>query len=191
VTSSFVGWEQGLVDRIAAGDDSALGVVYDQFSPLVFGVAAHMIGRDHAADVCQEVFVALWERPEGFDAQRGSLRNFLLTVARRRCIDHLRRSGRRSDYEQRAVVAIPVVVPNVDESALALISGQRVREALVTLPVEQRTAIELAYFQSLTFCQVAVATGASEGTAKSRIRLGLQRLGEHLRQHGEVEVRES
>jgi len=68
----------------------------------------------------------------------------------------------------------------VDEAALALMAGDGVRQALAVLPDPQRRAIELAYFGGLTFRQVAEATGSSEGTAKSRIRLGLRRLGEHL-----------
>ena len=71
-------------------------------------------------------------------------------------------------------------MPNVDEAALALVAGDGIRAALEALPDSQRRAIELAYFNGLTFRQVAEATGATEGTAKSRIRLGLRRLGEQL-----------
>jgi RNA polymerase sigma-70 factor (ECF subfamily) len=187
VSREGLAWERSLVDRIVAGDDSALVTAYDQYSPLVYGIAARMLGRDRAADVCQEVFVALWDHPERFDAERGTLRAYLVTVARRRCIDQLRLTGRRSSNELRAHVAQPVLSPNVDESALAMIAGQRVRRALDALPPEQRRAIELAYFDGLTFRQVAEATGASEGTAKSRIRLGLHRLADQMRQFEHVE----
>lgn len=179
-------WERSLVDRIAVGDDSALATVYDQFSSLVYGVAARLIGRDHAADICQDVFVTLWEHPESFDDQRGSLRAFLVTIARRRCIDHLRRSGRRTANEVRAHDGPLMAVPNVEEAALAMMAGEHVRQAMDTLPHEQRSAIELAYFGALTFRQVAEHTGASEGTTKSRIRLGLQRLGAAMRQDEQV-----
>lgn len=174
-------WDRQLVARMIAGDDSALADAYDQFGPLVHGIAQRTVGATHASDVTQEVFVALWQRPDGFDAQHGSLRTYLATIARRRCVDHLRRSGRRVANEQRSHRAEPRRTPNVDEAALALITGEAVRSALTALPKEQRTAIELAYLQGLTFRQVAEATGASEGTAKSRIRLGLQRLADQLR----------
>jgi RNA polymerase sigma-70 factor (ECF subfamily) len=101
-------------------------------------------------------------------------------VARRRSIDQLRKSGRRTANEQRAHRSVPAVVPNVDEAALAMIAGDRVRRALDALPQPQRESIELAYFDGLTYRQVAAATGASEGTAKSRIRRGLLRLSEQL-----------
>jgi RNA polymerase sigma-70 factor (ECF subfamily) len=180
-------WEQDILDRITAGDDSALAATYDQYAPVVYGLAVRLAGVDVAADICQEVFVTLWDHPERVDLRRGSLRAFLVTVARRRCIDHLRRQGRRAANEERAYRAAPVRPPDVGESALAAIAGQRVHTALEALPVDQRVAIQLAYFEGMTFRQVAVATGASEGTAKSRIRLGLKRLGDQLGQDERVE----
>ena len=183
-------WEASLVDRILAGDDSALASMYDQFGAIVYGVAARLVGAAHAADICQEVFLAMWDHPERFDPSRGSLRGFLVTIGRRRCIDHLRRHGRRTTTEQRASTERSPLLPDVDEAAMAVVAGQRVRDAMEHLPPPQRQAIELAYFDGLTFRQVAVATNASEGTAKSRIRLGLQRLAEELRRHEEVDLDE-
>lgn len=187
VATTASSWEQQLLDRIAAGDDSAIAAAYDQYGAIVFGLAARLVGSDHAPDVCQEVFVTLWDHPERVDLQRGSLRAFLVTVARRRCIDHLRRQGRRAANEERANRFVPVPTPDVGESALAMLAGQRVRQALGTLPADQRAAIDLAYFQGLTFRQVAVALHISEGTAKSRIRLALRRLAAQLGRDEQME----
>jgi RNA polymerase sigma-70 factor (ECF subfamily) len=187
VAEGTIFWEAELVARIQAGDDSALEIAYDQYSPLVHGIAVRMVGREHAGDITQEVFVTLWERPERFNPSHGSLRAFLATICRRRCIDHLRANGRRVARESRAQHAHPTQCPNVDEAALAMIRGERIRAALELLPTEQRRAVELAYLDGLTFRQVALATGASEGTAKSRIRLGLQRLADQLHRPGELE----
>jgi RNA polymerase sigma-70 factor (ECF subfamily) len=74
----------------------------------------------------------------------------------------------------------PVAPPNVDEAALAMLTAERVRAALDHLPAPQRQALELAYLDGMTFRQVALATGAAEGTAKSRLRLGLNRLAKEL-----------
>ena len=160
---------------------NALGAV-------VYGGAVRLVGATYAADICQEVFVALWDHPERFDPARGNLRGLLVTIGRRRCIDHLRRHGRREATEGRATSARPVATPSVDEAAIALLAGQRLRDALTQLPEAQRQAIELAYFDGLSFREVAVATSTSEGTAKSRIRLGLQRLAVQLRVHEEVRL---
>jgi RNA polymerase sigma-70 factor (ECF subfamily) len=168
-----------MVARLVAGDDAALAAIYDQYSSLVHGVAVRMVGHDSAVDVCQEVFTTLWDHPDRFDPTRGTLRTFLAMVTRRRCIDQLRRTGRRADHEQRSG-ATATSVPDVEEAAIALLAGERVRVAMAALPEAQRRAIELAYFGGLTFKEVAVRTGASEGTTKSRIRLGLQRLAAEL-----------
>ena len=76
-------WERSMVARIAAGDDSALAAVYDQYGPLVHGIAVRLVGSNTAADVSQEVFVALWEHPERFDAERGTISRgrVLVTIA--------------------------------------------------------------------------------------------------------------
>lgn len=179
-------WERQLVARIRAGDDSALAAAYDQYAAVVHGVAARLAGRDAAADVCQEVFMSLWDHPERWDPERGSLRTFLVVIARRRCVDLVRRSARRRAREDRVAPTAAATVPNVDEAALAMLAGERVRAALAGLPQAQRRAIELAYFDGLTFRQVATETGASEGTAKSRIRLGLRHLAGALGHRGEV-----
>ncbi len=180
VSDSVSAWERQLVARIVAGDDAAVAVVYDQYSALVHGIAVRMVGRDSAVDICQEVFVALWKSPERWDPAVSTLRSFLAMIARRRCIDLLRRKGRHVEQYVEPDRAMAPAVPNVDEAAIAALAGERVRDALAELPALQRQAIELAYFQGLTFRQVAVATGATEGTAKSRIRIGLQRLAEQL-----------
>ena len=168
-----------MMARIQVGDDGALASVYDQYSPMVHGIAERLVGAD-ADEIVQDVFVDLWRRPDRFDPARGTLRTFVAVMTRRRGIDHLRSTGRRHERERRAAVLTPVTPPNVDEAALSMLTAERVRRALTTLPPQQRLALELAYLQGLSFKDVAVATGASEGTAKSRLRLGLSRLAREL-----------
>jgi RNA polymerase sigma factor (sigma-70 family) len=176
VIEDVAAWERAMVARVAAGDSDALAAIYDQYSPLIHGIARRLVGDEAAADVCQEVFIALWRQPDRFDSQKGTLRTFLATIARRRSVDALRQSGRRDAREVRASVLVPTVAPNCDEAALAEVTAGRLRQAMEKLPDEQKKVIELAYVQGLTFRQVAEATGTPEGTAKSRLRLGLARL---------------
>lgn len=178
--------DRALIERIAVGDDLALAAAYDLHGPVVYGIAVRLVGETSARDICQEVFLALWDHPERFDPERGALRPLLVTIARRRCIDLLRRSGRRVANEERSVLERPPSTVAIDEVALAQLAGSRVREALARLPDAQREAVHLAYFGGLTFREVAAATGVSEGTAKSRIRLGLQRLAVALRPHEQI-----
>ena len=101
-------------------------------------------------------------------------------MARRRSIDNLRGRIRTTRREQTVARQAPASAPDVDEAAMAMIASERVRAAVATLPPEQRQAIELAYFDGLTFREVATVTGVPEGTAKSRLRLALARLAAHL-----------
>jgi RNA polymerase sigma-70 factor (ECF subfamily) len=175
VTDDGHAWDASMMRRVAAGDDSALAAIYDRYASLVHGLARRMLGAPSAADVCQEVFVALWRHPDRFDATRGPLPSYLATIAHRRCIDELRRTGRRVANEERALDPSP----SRDEPetvGLQRLTTSAVRRALDLLPEAQRRAVELAYFQGLTFREVATATGVSEGTAKSRLRLARERL---------------
>ena len=173
-------WERTTRDRLIAGEEGALNEIYDQFSSFVYGLALRVIGDARAAeDVSQDVFVTVWERPGAFDPDRGSLRTWLGTLAHRRAVDHVRREEAR---RRRAIkdAARPVSTPDVEEMALALVTAERVRSALDTLPDEQRRAIQLAYFGGKTYRQVADVLGIPEGTAKSRLRLGLRRIADVL-----------
>ncbi len=180
VSEAAVIWEQGMMARLSAGDERALAAIYDQYSALVYGIANRLLGIPAAADVTQQVFLRLWERPDSFDPERGTLRTFLAVMARRRSIDNLRGRIRTTRREQTVARQAPASAPDVDEAAMAMIACERVRAAVATLPPEQRQAIELAYFDGLTFREVATVTGVPEGTAKSRLRLALARLAAHL-----------
>jgi RNA polymerase sigma-70 factor (ECF subfamily) len=173
-------WERTTRDRLIAGEESALNEIYDQFASFVYGLALRVIGDARAAeDVAQDVFVSVWERPDAFDPDRGSLRTWLGTLAHRRAVDHVRREEAR---RRRAVkeASRSQTAPDVEEMAMALVTAERVRAALATLPDDQRRAIQLAYFGGKTYRQVAEVLGIPEGTAKSRLRLGLRRIADAL-----------
>ena len=173
-------WDQTLAARLVGGDQNALADAYDQYSSFVFGLARRVTGDPRAAeDVTQEVFIAFWERPDAYDAARGSLRTWLATLAHRRAVDHVRREEARRRRTAREA-ARATTVPNVEESALALVAAERVRAAVYALPPDQRQAIELAYFAGKTYREVGEVLGIPEGTAKSRLRLGLRRIADTL-----------
>jgi RNA polymerase sigma-70 factor (ECF subfamily) len=168
-----------LLARIEAGDDRALAEVYDDHSALVFGIARR-VTRDEqlACDVSQEVFTCLWELPERVDLTKGSLRGFLAMLAHRRAVDEVRRSERRTRAQASLTLPQQSEGPEEDvvEAASTTWRADRLREVIKALSDEQRTALRLAYFEGLTYRQVADVLGIPEGTAKSRLRLGLSRL---------------
>jgi RNA polymerase sigma-70 factor (ECF subfamily) len=177
-------WEHEVKARLIARDPSALTEMYDQFGSYVYGLAVRVIrDRRAAEDVTQDVFLALWERPEAFDPDRGRLRTFMGTIAHRRSIDFVRREeARRRRNERDAAGVVPI--PDVDELAIAIVTAEQVRAEVDRLPAEQRQAIELAYFAGRTYRQVANELGIPEGTAKSRMRLGLRRIADALEAKG-------
>jgi RNA polymerase sigma factor (sigma-70 family) len=177
-------WEQEVRPRLTARDETALAELYDQYGSFVFGLAARVINDRRAAeDVTQDVFLYVWEHPDAFDPDRGRLRTFLGTLAHRRAVDHVRREEARRRRGERDA-AMQVSVPDVDEMAMALVAAERVRAEVERLPAEQREAIELAYFGGRTYRQVAEELGIPEGTAKSRLRLGLRRIADALESNG-------
>lgn len=168
-----------LLARITAGDDLALAEVYDQHADLVHGVARRVTRDDQLArDITQDVFTYLWELPARVDLSRGSIRSYLAVVAHRRAVDEVRRSERRARVEAAAEVALIADGPEpaVVEAATSNWRRQRLADSLAQLPPEQRAALELAYYDGLTYKQVATALNIPEGTAKSRLRLAMARL---------------
>jgi RNA polymerase sigma-70 factor, ECF subfamily len=168
-----------LVERIRAGDDQALAAVYDQHAGLVYGLARRVVRDEQLArEVTQEVFTYLWEMPHRVDLSRGSLRTYLALLAHRRAVDEVRRHEAR--FRAEAASAAPEredgPEAQVVESAARTWRTKHLAALLDMLPAEQRAAIQLAYYDGLTYVQVAKALGIPEGTAKWRLRAALARL---------------
>jgi RNA polymerase sigma-70 factor (ECF subfamily) len=165
-----------LVARVAAGDDSALASLYDRFASLVHGIAFRVTcERGLAEEVVQDVFTALWERPGAFDPERGSVRTWLATLAHRRAVDRVRASERARRRDLASATADIADVDVAAEGEAADLSA-RLWAAVDALPDDQRNAVRLAYAEGRTYREVAGLLGIPEGTAKSRLRLGLRKL---------------
>ena len=168
-----------LLARIQAGDDRALGEIYDRHADLVFGLARR-VTRDEqlAREISQDVFAYLWELPGRVDLGRGSLRSYLAVVAHRRAVEEVRRCERRNRVEAAAAPAEGEDGPEADvvEEATQDWRKRRLAAVLAQLPADQSAAVRLAYYDGLTYKQVAQALAIPEGTAKSRLRLAMVRL---------------
>ena len=171
-------WEVQLHERLLARDRDALAACYDQYGALVYTVAFRTTGdRGAADDVTQDVFLKLWSEPLSLDLSRGTMRAWLGRVAHNRAVDVVRSEESRHRRER---APIENQVPDVGEAFEAVLRTEQVRAALDTLPAEQSMAIRLAYFGNMTYQRVARALGVPEGTAKSRIRTGLERMASAL-----------
>lgn len=179
--------ERRLLARLRARDEAALGELYDQLAPWVLGVAFRILGNDdEAEEVVGDVFVHVWTRIGQHDPRRGPLVPWVLSIARHRALDLLRRRRRWERRGERwgaaqANDAEASPDPAADEAS---IPGWPVHEAvhgaLGELPEEQRQVVWLSYFEGLSHSEIARRTGTPLGTVKTRMRLAQRRLAELL-----------
>jgi RNA polymerase sigma-70 factor (ECF subfamily) len=147
--------------------------LYDAAAPMVRAVAMRIVRNRHLADeVTQEAFIAVWRTAERFDPDRGSGQSWICTITHRRAVDCVRRESRhdREPVVHSADDRFDPVAETYERSE----RGSAVRSAIRRLTPKQRQAIGLAYFGSLTQEEVASHLGVPVGTAKSRIRDGMQ-----------------
>jgi RNA polymerase sigma-70 factor (ECF subfamily) len=174
-----------LMVAIGRWSEAALAEVYRRHGGTVHALARRVLGQDgRADDVTQDVFVEVWDRPERFDPDRGSLRTFLLTIAHGRAVDRLRSDTARAGREQRTAREAVVAAYDVEKQFSDRSVTEQLKGAVGTLPEGERKAIELAYFGGHTYREVAALIGEPEGTVKSRIRAGLRHLRAALMQGG-------
>ncbi len=177
--------DAALVVAIGRWQEDALAEVYRRHGGAAFGLARRLLNdRQLAEEVLQEVFLRLWNTPERFDPERGSLRSYLLAQTHGRAVDLLRSETSRRRREEREARESPGFGDDIEREVIDLTVSEKVKEVVAGLPTDERQAIELAYFGGHTYRQVAVMLEAPEGTVKSRIRSGLRRLRKDLAEAG-------
>jgi RNA polymerase sigma-70 factor (ECF subfamily) len=180
--------DRALLRRVATGDEAALGFLYDQWAERVHALAFWMLNdADEAEDVVEETFWQVWRTAARYDGTRSSASTWLMMIARSRALDRLRGRRRRADWRaapatlkalQDQVGNAPPEIPGL---ALERAEQQhQVAVALNALPPDQRSALELAYFEGLSHGEIAERTSVPLGTVKTRIRLAMQKLRQGL-----------
>ncbi|HEX7169092.1 MAG TPA: sigma-70 family RNA polymerase sigma factor [Acidimicrobiales bacterium] len=173
--------DAALVVAIARYRDDALAEAYRRHAGAVFALARRvLVDRLLAEEVVQEVFLRLWNAPDKFDPDRGSLRSFLLAQTHGRAVDLLRSESSRRRREETDARKAAEAGYDVEHEVWDLAVADHVKEAIDTLPAGERRAIELAYFGGHTYREVATLLDEPEGTVKSRIRSGMRRLATEL-----------
>src|SRR5438309_5198919 len=179
-----------LAEALAAGQVDALARLYDRYGALTYSVALRVLGDPgRAEDVVQDAFLKLWHSASRFDAHRGSLRTWVITAVRNRSIDYLRG---RSAHERQEQELMPELTESHGsdpwrEVSLAL-ERMAVRQAVGSLPPEQRQTVQLAYFGGYSQREIADKTKVPLSTVKGRMRLALEKLRSYRPGRGLVDV---
>ena len=180
--------DEELMVELAHGRQEALGPLYSRYARLIYHLTAQTLGRSAAEEMVQEVFLTVWRRAEAFDPDQGPFRPWLLRLTHWRILNELRRRSRRpqerteapDDEGEEPLALVPDAMPGPEEHAWEHERGELVQSALDALPAKQREAVTMAFLNELTHEEVAQALHVPLGTAKTRIRSGLQLLRLHL-----------
>lgn len=177
--------EVALLQKVARGDRRSFEELYQRFSGVLFSTAYRVLNNQEAAeDVLQDVFVQIWEKAPLYDPARGKPMTWAVTLTRNKSIDRLRSTQRRSrlqdDFQRESDSFEKFDDRNSFELVSAGETNDLVREVMKKLSTDQREAIELAFFSSMTQIEIAERLGEPLGTIKARIRRGMMRLRELL-----------
>lgn len=171
-----------LISRVAEGDKSALGELYDRFSRPLYATALRVVqDAAEAQDIVHDVFITLWEKASSFDSTKGSAFSWAVTLVRNRAIDRVRMRRRRAELLTASAPSDlgydePHNGPAADDNASLGDEARTLRAAVATLPPDQKRALELAFFAGLTQQQIADQLSEPLGTVKARIRRALLKL---------------
>jgi RNA polymerase sigma-70 factor, ECF subfamily len=172
--------DEELMPLVGGKDPDAFEVLYDRHGGAAYSLAYRIVGdRAAAEEVTQEAFISVWRSGARFDAARGSVRSWLLSVVRNRAIDFLRsRAGKapKLTFDDDSALEQRPAQERTEDEALQRETAAELRGALGKLPGEQSKVIELAYFGGFSHSEIAQILGLPMGTVKGRMRLGLEKI---------------
>ncbi|MDB5215062.1 MAG: polymerase sigma-70 factor [Myxococcaceae bacterium] len=179
-----------LLGLIASGDVRAVGELYDRYSPTLFPIALRIVrDRSEAEDVLHDAFVAVNERARQYAADRGSVIAWLVTLVRNLSIDRTRRRDRRGTLARDVLPhEPPASVRDPERLTSDASEREKIRRALASLPEAQRQTLEIAFFEGLTYPEIAARENVPLGTIKSRAARALAALREALVKEGVTSI---
>jgi RNA polymerase sigma-70 factor, ECF subfamily len=178
-----LGDDAGLVRRLKAREPKAMNDLYDRYGRLAYSIIFRMVRNPSTAeDLVQETFLRIWNRVQSFDAERGALGAWVLTVARNRAIDYLRSTDGRMQAGAMELDQLerPGLFAKLDSAALAIDRVRRLKSAFEKLTPTQRQVIELAYYEGMSQTEMAERLKQPLGTVKTWPRSALKILRDEL-----------
>ena len=177
--------------RLTTGDRGAFDELYRRYASAAYGLAYRLTGQQILAqDVVHDAYMALWRAPEAYDPTRGAFRTFFLSLVHHRAVDTVRREERLRKRQERAAnlerVTGEDVAEGVVDEAWVAIRRREVRQALTTLPPEQRQVLDMAYFDGKTQAVIAAELQIPIGTVKTRTLAAMRKLRRALDQEDGV-----
>ncbi|HXF26035.1 MAG TPA: sigma-70 family RNA polymerase sigma factor [Bryobacteraceae bacterium] len=174
-----------LVRRLKNRDPEAMADLYDRYGRITYSLIYRIVrNAAMAEDLVQETFLRIWNRVHAFDEQKGSLSPWVLTVARNRAIDYLRSvdGRRRESVFELEKMEEPALFSNLENDIMNMDRAQILREAFLKLSENQRTVIELAYYEGLSQSEMAERLQQPLGTVKTWVRTALKTLRNEIEQ---------
>jgi RNA polymerase sigma factor (sigma-70 family) len=188
---AYRGLQDGqLVELVAENDADALEALYERYGRAAYSLARRILTDETLAqDVVQEVFLSLWRDARRFDAGRGTVATYLLSMTHHRAVDVVRREEklRRWRTSDEGLELEPDPKARVEDEVELAERRTEVRTALAELPTAQREALLLAYFGGYTQREVAALVGVPLGTVKTRMAAGMRKMKEALQDAGREE----
>lgn len=179
------GVDEEIATQLKRGEPEAIGRLYDRYAALAFGLALRILNdRGAAEDVVQEAFLSVWRNAQSFDASRGGIRNWLLSIVHNRAIDRVRGTARIRYEEQLQALERTAQVPDAWEALALELERKQIQEAFAKLPEAQRRTLELAYFRGYTHAEIARRMEVPLGTVKGRMRIALEKMRSFLQARG-------
>jgi RNA polymerase sigma factor (sigma-70 family) len=177
--------DRDLLHRLEGRDEEAFRGLFARYAPTAKALATRVVRQSHLAEeIVQEAFMAVWRNPQAYDAERGSVRSWLMGMVHHRAVDLVRRE---ESYRRRAQDSIPDALGEEADHAEEVVQQiglpqerRQVRAALEELPAEQRAVLTLMYFEGLSQSDVAARLSLPLGTVKSRTLLGMRKMRSSL-----------